>query len=333
MAAKRTGVIVLGSINMDLVVRVPRMPRPGETTLGGTFMTNLGGKGANQAVAAARAALASVAFMAAVGEDAYGREALETLGRESHLVLDYVRTIPQVATGVALIMVDAAGENMISVASGANAMVTADMIDQLAESVWRAASVFLACLETPLAAVEHGLARAKEFGLLTILNPAPACADAGRGELLKLVDVLTPNEGEALALAGSSAENLSVVDAAQILRRRGAGQVIVTCGRNGCQLVGGRHHGGWRRVQWCPGRRPGRGAFAGGRGTLGLGRGGHLGDPPRGDRLAGHARRDRAFAGRALRRPAARGTCLFACGEKAWHSETLLRPVYPRRPY
>jgi ribokinase len=238
MAAKRTGVIVLGSINMDLVVRVPRMPRPGETTLGGTFMTNLGGKGANQAVAAARAALASVAFMAAVGEDAYGREALETLGRESHLVLDYVRTIPQVATGVALIMVDAAGENMISVASGANAMVTADMIDQLAESVWRAASVFLACLETPLAAVEHGLARAKEFGLLTILNPAPACADAGRGELLKLVDVLTPNEGEALALAGSSAENLSVVDAAQILRRRGAGQVIVTCGRNGCQLVG-----------------------------------------------------------------------------------------------
>jgi len=250
MMATRTGIIVLGSINMDLVVQVPHLPRPGETILGGTFITNLGGKGANQAVAAARAALAPVTFVAAVGDDTYGQEALKTLGREPHLTLDHVRAISHLATGVALITVDSDGENMISVASGANSVVGPDMIDQLPESVWRAARVFLACLESPLAAVERGLHRAKEFGLVTVLNPAPACAEAGREELLRLVDVLTPNKGEVVTLAGTSAGNVSAVAAAEILRRRGAGCVIVTCGRDGCQLVAGSvSHVPTRQVQ------------------------------------------------------------------------------------
>ena len=116
----RTGIIVLGSINMDLVARVPRMPRPGETVLGGRFSSNLGGKGANQAVAAARAASGPVALVAAVGDDAHGRAALAALGGEPRLSLEHVKTVAGEASGVALIMVDAAGENMISVASGAN---------------------------------------------------------------------------------------------------------------------------------------------------------------------------------------------------------------------
>ncbi len=205
--------------------------------MGGTFFTNLGGKGANQAVAAARAAQLPVTFVAAVGDDAYGHEARATLAREANLSLEHVRTLPGQATGVALITVDATGENMISVASGANAALGPETIDRLPESIWNESRVLLACLETPLATVERALRCAREFGLLTILNPAPACAEAGRAEILKLVDVLTPNEIEAAALAGFTEGNSSLLVAAEALRRRGASSVVVTCGADGCQLV------------------------------------------------------------------------------------------------
>ncbi len=232
------GIIVLGSINMDLVVRVPRMPSPGETVLGGTFFTNLGGKGANQAVAAARASRDKVAFIAAVGADAYGRQAIETLAGEKNLLLDHVRTFSDLATGVALITVDAAGENMISVASGANAAVTPAEIDAIPAAVWRTAKVFLACLESPLATVVRGLERAREFGLVTVLNPAPAMAEVGHPEILRLVDILTPNESEAAALIGAKHSSADVRADAAELRRRGAKQVVITCGARGCQLLG-----------------------------------------------------------------------------------------------
>lgn len=240
------GIIVLGSINTDLVVRVPRMPRPGETMLGGEFFATLGGKGANQAVAAARAARAPVAFLAAVGDDANGREARETLARETNLSLDFVKTISGQATGVALITVDASsGENMISVASGANAVLSAESVDELPEQIWRQSRVFLACLESPLAAVARGLALAKEHGLLTILNPAPAPAAPLPAEMLGIVDVLTPNEIEAAALAGGTATSsiggsqasLSLVESARRLQSHGAKQVIMTRGSAGCFVV------------------------------------------------------------------------------------------------
>jgi ribokinase len=233
----RKRILVLGSINMDLVVRVSRMPRPGETVLGGTFLANLGGKGANQAVAAARAAQSPVTFVAAVSDDAYGREARATLAREAKLSLDHVRTVGNQATGVALITVDAAGENMISVASGANAALGVEAVEEIPESLWRETAVCLVCLESPLATVERALLRARQHGVLTILNPAPACAEAGSAELLQLVDVLTPNEVEARALVGRTESGISLVTAAQVLRQRGAGAVIVTCGGDGCQLV------------------------------------------------------------------------------------------------
>jgi len=231
------GIIVLGSINMDLVIRVPRMPRPGETVLGGQFFTTLGGKGANQAVAAARAAQGPVTFLAAVGDDAYGHQARETLAREERLSLDLVKTAAGIATGVALIIVDATGENMISVASGANSEVGSADVDAVPDAVWRAARVFLACFESPLAAVARGLARAKEFGLLTILNPAPAPDSPVDDELLRLVDVLTPNEIEAAALVGAAEGAHSPAAVARQLQERGAKKVIVTCGAKGCLLV------------------------------------------------------------------------------------------------
>jgi len=240
--ANRRGIVELGSINMDLVVRSPKMPTPGETVLGGRFFTSLGGKGANQAVAAARASQKAVTFIAAVGRDGFGREALAMLRNEPRLDTKFVRTIDNAATGVALIMVDPRGENMICVASGANAQLSPADLDAIPDEVWRSANVFVACLESPLATVEHGLRLARKHGLLTILNPAPAVAGAGRRELLELVDVLTPNEHEAAAIARELAggETDGAVNLAAIgdqLRAAGDGRVIVTLGAEGCLII------------------------------------------------------------------------------------------------
>lgn len=224
-------VVVLGSANTDLVLRAPRLPRPGETVLQGEFFQAAGGKGANQAVAAARAG-AKVTFLAAVGDDAFGDRAVAGYEREG-IDCGLIRRIAGVATGTALILVDHSGENMIGVASGANALITPEDIDRVPESVFAAARVFLTSLEVPLAAVVRGLERAKAAGLTTILNPAPAIGEVASRHVLALVDVLTPNEGEASALA----EGAGVAGAAAMLRRNGAGAVVVTLGPAGCLVV------------------------------------------------------------------------------------------------
>src|SRR5262249_32845893 len=136
-----------------------------------------------------------------------------------------------------LITVDGAGENMISVASGANHVLTADDVDQIPEANWRAARVLLGCLESPLPTVARALARAKELGLTTILNPAPATEIAAQPDLLQLVDVLTPNELEAATLLGATYEPPDPTESARQLRQRGARHVIVTCGAQGCVVV------------------------------------------------------------------------------------------------
>jgi len=228
--------IVLGSINTDLVVKVSELPHPGATVIGGTFFQSQGGKGANQAVAAARAGLSRVTFIAAVGDDGFGRESLSHLGREK-IDLAHVVVKPQVASGVALIIVDQHAENMIAVASGANALLSPSDVNSIPDSVFHSANVFLTCLEIPLDTVASGLKRAKEAGLLTILNPAPASGPLP-SEILRYVDVITPNESETSRLTGVEiCDKASAERAARILRQQGIKNVVITLGSQGCLVI------------------------------------------------------------------------------------------------
>lgn len=160
-------IIVLGSVNTDLVIRGPRLPALGETVVGGDFFQTQGGKGANQAVATARLSISPVLFVATVGDDELGAASRAALATEN-LRLDYLRSVTDAPSGVALIMVGVEGENLISVASGANAQLAKTDVDRIPAAVWRDAKVFLACLESPPETVAHALRRAKEFGLTTI---------------------------------------------------------------------------------------------------------------------------------------------------------------------
>ena len=228
---KRARVVVVGSANTDMVARVARLPRPGETVLGRDFESVPGGKGANQAVTAARLG-AVVTFIACVGADGMGDGlvlGLEAEGIDTrHVVRD-----PDAPTGVALITVDeATGENVIVVASGANAKLSVGLVE-IAQDAIRDADVLVCQLESPLETVMAALTLAREAGKTTILNPAPA--QALTEELLSLVSVLTPNETEAALLTGDAPATPEV--AARALRARGVGQIAVTLGEAGVLLV------------------------------------------------------------------------------------------------
>lgn len=230
-------IIILGSVNTDLVIRGPRLPVPGETVIGGEFYQAHGGKGANQAVAAARAAREEVTFIAAVGDDDFGRQAREQFARE-RLDCQFLKVVRKTPTGVALIVVDHKGENSIAVASGANNFLEPADIDAVPDEVFRSAKVFLTCLESPLDTVLRGLVRAKGFGLLTILNPAPANPEICRGEMLRYVDVITPNEGEAALLTGAGlSDPARPMAAVQKLQELGCGRAVITLGAEGCLVV------------------------------------------------------------------------------------------------
>lgn len=222
-------VLVVGSSNTDMIIRVPRIPRPGETILGGTFAVAGGGKGANQAVAAALAG-GQVTFVARVGDDVFGGQALAGFEADG-LDTRFVRRTPGSASGVALINVDDRGENSISVASGANALLSLDDIAG-AKEAFAEADIVLLQLESPLEAVAAAVRTAAEAGVPVILNPAPArpLDDA----LLRGVAVLTPNEHEAAILAGLPVGNeYDARMAATRLRARGPETVIVTLGEKG----------------------------------------------------------------------------------------------------
>lgn len=232
-------IIVLGSINTDLVIRSPALPHPGETILGGEFYRAAGGKGANQAVAAARSSREQVTFLAAVGDDTFGGESLAGLKRE-HLDTRFLKVIPGQPSGVALILVDASGQNLISVASGANLHLRPDDVHAVPTKVWQDARVFVACLESPLETVMAGLRRAKQNGLTTIINPAPADREILFAVGLRLIDLLTPNETEAALLTGR--EVLTADDAeaaARQLQSAGCSRVIITRGEQGCCVLDG----------------------------------------------------------------------------------------------
>ena len=222
-------VLVVGSSNTDMIIRVPHIPKPGETILGDAFSMAAGGKGANQAVAAARAG-GRVRFIARVGDDLFGRQALDGFAHDGIDVRSVLAT-PGAASGIALITVDVRGENSISVASGANALLSVADVEAAGDA-FAAADIVLLQLESPLETVEAAARAAKGRGIPVILNPAPARPlDDG---LLRLVSVLTPNEHEAEFLTGIAVmDEGSAMKAAARLRARGAAAVIVTLGERG----------------------------------------------------------------------------------------------------
>ena len=228
-------IVIIGSINMDLVLRVPRMPHPGETLSGGRFQTISGGKGANQAVACARLSDDSVkvAMIACLGADAFGVELRAAL-RNDGIDDSHVSTIEGEASGVASILVDAGGQNSIVLAAGANGALSPAHIDA-ARGLIEQARIVVLQLETPLATVRHAIKLAHELGKIVVLNPAPA--QALPADLLAQVDYLVPNEIEAAMLAGQSAASLdndAAIDAAVAkLRAAGSANVLVTLGEKG----------------------------------------------------------------------------------------------------
>ena len=235
-------IVVIGSINMDLVLRVPRMPLPGETLTGGAFRTIPGGKGANQAVACARlsgkvAGAQQVAMVGCVGDDAFGATLRAALVGDG-IIDSHVTTLPGVASGIASILVDDNGQNSIVIAGGANDMLSPAHIDAAKELIEQADIVVLQ-LETPMATVVHAIKLARSLGKTVVLNPAPAASlPAG---VLELVDYLIPNEIEAAMLAGVSPEGADAKALAAALQKLGSDNVIITLGSKGVHaaLYGG----------------------------------------------------------------------------------------------
>ncbi len=222
-------IVVLGSSNTDLVIRSTRMPRPGETLLGGDFMMAAGGKGANQAVAIARLG-SPVRFIAKVGCDMFGDRAVGQYAAEGIDTSTILRD-GDAPSGVALITVDAAGENSIVVAGGANNKLTVADVDSMREHI-ESADYLLMQLEVPMPVIEHAAAIAFEAGVKVVLNPAPA-AKLSDGLLAKCY-LLTPNETECGIVAGVAVENCEQAEAAaEMLIAKGVQNVIVTLGSKG----------------------------------------------------------------------------------------------------
>ncbi|MFJ4153417.1 ribokinase [Pseudomonas sp. NPDC089752] len=231
MSAK---VVVVGSLNMDLVARAERLPRAGETLAGESFFTVPGGKGANQAVAVARLG-ADVAMVGNVGDDAYGqqlRKALEVEGIDCQAVNE----CPGVSSGVALITVDAASQNCIVIIPGGNGRLTPACVQRF-DALLQAAELIICQLEVPAETVAWTLARGRELGKQVILNPAPATGPLP-AEWFAHIDYLIPNESEAEALTGVPVNDLdSARRAGERLLQMGAGKVIVTLGAQGALFV------------------------------------------------------------------------------------------------
>ena len=223
-------IVVVGSSNTDMVVRSQRIPSPGETVLGNEFDIIQGGKGANQAVAAARAG-SEVSFIARVGNDDFGKAAIRGYQKDrintDHIIID-----PVYPTGVAIILVDEnTGQNSIVVAPGSNSQLSTDDIDK-AEVVFAKAQAVLMQLEVPLEVVIYTLRLVKKYDVKTILNPAPA--QTLNDELLRSVDIITPNENEAELLTGITLVNTeAIMQAADILLQKVNEAVIITLGAKG----------------------------------------------------------------------------------------------------
>lgn len=222
-------IVVLGSLNMDLVVQAKRLPVGGETILGEAFHEIAGGKGANQAVAMARLG-ASVKMIGRVGQDGFGNTLMSTLNKDG-IDTTGIKTIDGISTGVALITLQSSGENSIIVVPGANGKLMPEDLEEVKEDIMQA-ETFVTQLETPIQTVKAALKIAKKGGAFTILNPAPA--QFLDQEILENVDLLTPNETELALLSGLPTTNLEEVTlAAKALMEQGVKALVVTLGSEG----------------------------------------------------------------------------------------------------
>ena len=231
-------IVVIGSTNTDMVVKASHLPAGGETVLGGEFLMNAGGKGANQAVAAARYGN-RVVFVAKTGNDLFGERVRSSL-REDDIVTDYVSIDPLHPSGVALITIDARAENCIVVASGANMYLSTADVDAAREEI-SAADVVLMQLESPIETVTYAARMAAEAGVKVVLNPAPAPDKPLPEELMRSLYLITPNRSEASRLSGIEVKDLaSAREAAKAILDRGPQSVIITLGGDGSLVYDGQ---------------------------------------------------------------------------------------------
>lgn len=237
MAIKK--ILVIGSSNTDMVIKTRKFPSPGETILGGRFFMNPGGKGANQAVAARRLG-GMVSFVGKIGDDIFGKQAMQLLEDEG-INVDFVATDPQNPSGVALITVDANAENSIVVAPGSNGTLCAADFDR-ALSILDESDIVLLQLEIPISTVNYIAEVASGKGKKILLNPAPA--DQLSDDLLKNIYAITPNESEAELLTGIRATDLeSAKMAAFVLKNKGIKVVIITMGAAGAFVLSDEYSG------------------------------------------------------------------------------------------
>jgi ribokinase len=232
-------ILVIGSSNTDMVIKTEKLPAPGETILGGIFLMNPGGKGANQAVAAARLG-GKVTFITKRGNDLFGNQAVGLLMREG-IDTQYIVKDLDFPSGVALITVDSAGENSIVVAPGSNGNLLQEDIPSMIFETGKF-EILLLQLEIPISTVEYSAVTASENGIKVILNPAPACKLSDN--LLKHIWLITPNETEAEALTGVKITDISSAErAAVLIQQRGVKNVIITLGETGALVKSDRYSG------------------------------------------------------------------------------------------
>ncbi|MBP5094149.1 MAG: ribokinase [Abditibacteriota bacterium] len=227
-------IVIIGSSNTDMVAKTKRMPGPGETVVGGTFGMVAGGKGANQAVCAARLGC-DTAFVCCVGDDVFGEKALAGFKAEG-LDISRAKTVKGVSSGVALIIVDEGAENSIVVAPGANDALTPEVVDEAADLI-KEADILLVQFEIPMESVERAIEIAHEAGTKVVVNPAPANVLSKKA--LSMTDVIVPNQYEAVQILGKDKDSLtSPADTAAELKALGVGAVVITLGSKGVFVSG-----------------------------------------------------------------------------------------------
>lgn len=229
MKKRRPKIVVVGSINMDLVLSCERLPKPGETLAARQCSEVSGGKGANQAVAAARMG-GDVTLIGRVGDDVFGPQLIKRL-QESNVATEHVQVCQGTSSGIAFVMVESSGQNAIVIVPGANGRLSVDAIRAVAAQI-RSADLLILQLEIPIEAIEEACRIAKESKVPVLLNPAPA--PAMLPENLYEVDMICPNQTEAERLTGLTVNSSeSAKRAAALLLDRGASQVVITLGKEG----------------------------------------------------------------------------------------------------